>query len=61
MRSRAVIEQAKGILMAVRRINADEAFAELVRASQRSHIKLRDVSARIVADASGHPVDLEGI
>lgn len=61
MRSRAVIEQAKGILMAVRRIDGDEAFADLVRASQRSHVKLRDVAAKIVSDASGHAVELEGI
>jgi GAF domain-containing protein len=60
MRSRAVIEQAKGILMAIRRCSSDEAFDVLVRHSQQSHVKLREVAARIVIDASGHDVDLEG-
>lgn len=53
MKSRAVIEQAKGILMAAQRCDEDEAFALLVRASQRENIKLRDVARRIVADAAG--------
>jgi hypothetical protein len=46
--SRDVIGQAKGILMARRGISADEAFAELRRASQNLNIKLADL-ARIVA------------
>ena len=53
MRSRAVIEQAKGILMAARRCGADEAFDVLVRLSQQSHRKLRDVAAALVAEATG--------
>ena len=48
MESRAVIEQAKGILMAERRCTPDEAFAALVRASQDAHRKLRDVAALLV-------------
>lgn len=59
MRSRAIIEQAKGILMAIRRCSSQEAFDELVRLSQQSHVKLREVAARIVTDASGHVVDLD--
>ena len=56
MRSRATIEQAKGILMGAQRCSADEAFQVLVRASQRENRKLRDVAAEIVArtaDARG--------
>jgi GAF domain-containing protein len=49
--SRAVIDQAKGILMAANRITADEAFERLVRRSQRANVKLRDVATRIVTDA----------
>ena len=48
MRSRAVIEQAKGILIADRGCDADEAFELLRQASQRENAKLRDVAARIV-------------
>jgi len=52
MASRAVIEQAKGILMAQRRCSADEAFQILSRASQVSNRKLRDVAHDIVAGTS---------
>lgn len=48
MRTRAVIEQAKGILMSQRRCTADEAFALLAAASQRSNRKLRDIAQAIV-------------
>lgn len=48
MESRAVIEQAKGILMAQRRCNAEAAFQVLVRLSQDSHRKLRDVAQLLV-------------
>jgi GAF domain-containing protein len=51
MKSRAVIEQAKGILMAAQRCGSDEAFQILVRASQRENRKLRDIAAEIVARA----------
>ena len=49
MDSRAVIEQAKGVLMAQRHIDADEAFDVLREASQRYNRKLRDIAAGIVA------------
>lgn len=53
--SRAVIDQAKGMLMAIRRIDADDAFALLVEQSQRENTKLRDVAERFVARVvSGH-------
>ena len=51
MRSRAVIEQAKGILMAAEGIGEDEAFDILTRASQRENVKLRDIASRIVDSA----------
>jgi GAF domain-containing protein len=49
MQSRAVIEQAKGMLM-VRspNISADDAFELLRKASQRENVKLRDIAQRIV-------------
>lgn len=50
--SRAVIEQAKGILMALHRCDEDQAFGHLVSASQRSHKKLRDVARELVDQAS---------
>ncbi|WP_329046420.1 GAF and ANTAR domain-containing protein [Amycolatopsis sp. NBC_01488] len=46
--SRAVIDQAKGMLMAIRQIGADDAFALLVEQSQRENVKLREVAERFV-------------
>jgi GAF domain-containing protein len=48
MESRAVIEQAKGVLMAQRHVNAEEAFEILRAASQRYNRKLRDIASGIV-------------
>ncbi|RBY92590.1 GAF and ANTAR domain-containing protein [Blastococcus sp. TF02A-30] len=48
MQSRAVIEQAKGVLMAQRHVDADQAFEILREASQRYNRKLRDIAAGIV-------------
>jgi hypothetical protein len=48
MRARAVIEQAKGMLMSDQRISADEAFDQLSRLSQHENVKLRDVAQRLV-------------
>lgn len=53
MQSRALIEQAKGIVMATRRCSPDDAFTFLVKASQRRNVKLRDVAAAIVATSVG--------
>ena len=55
LRSRAVIDQAKGILMALHGCDADRAFELLREASQTSHRKLRDVAQEIVADISRPP------
>lgn len=49
MESRAVIEQAKGVLMAQRHIDAEQAFEVLREASQRYNRKLRDIAQGIVA------------
>jgi ANTAR domain-containing protein/GAF domain-containing protein len=49
MSNRAVIEQAKGIIMAERRCTADQAFATLTKLSQNSNRKVRDIAAAIVA------------
>lgn len=49
--SMPVIEQAKGIIMAQCGWSEDQAFDALRRASQRENIKVRDLAARIVADA----------
>lgn len=48
MESRAMIEQAKGIIMSQRRCGPDEAFAILSRASQDANRKLREVAADLV-------------
>jgi transcriptional regulator with GAF, ATPase, and Fis domain len=47
--SRAVIDQAKGVLMVVHSIDADTAFEVLVAQSQRENVKLRDLAVRLVA------------
>jgi AmiR/NasT family two-component response regulator len=53
MDSRAVIEQAKGVLMASRRdLTPDRAFDLLRQASQRENVKLRDIARRIVEGGS---------
>jgi GAF domain-containing protein len=46
--SRAVIDQAKGILMRDNRCSADEAFAMLTQASNRSNRKLREIAQALV-------------
>jgi len=48
MRSRAVIEQAKGVIMATSGRTADEAFDLLRMQSQQENRKLRDVAADII-------------
>ncbi len=48
MASRAVIEQAKGILMGQRGCDAEEAFSRLVKLSQDTNRKVRDVAQALV-------------
>jgi GAF domain-containing protein len=56
MASRAVIEQAKGVLIARQGGDEDTAFARLRERSQRSNIKLHEVARQIVAEAGGNGV-----
>ena len=51
----AIIDQAKGILMAQSGMTADEAFDLLRKGSQRENTKLRDIAQRIV-ERDGRPV-----
>lgn len=46
--SRAVIDQAKGVIMAVRRVDADHAFMLMVEQSQNQNIKVRDLAQQFV-------------
>ncbi|MEV1144875.1 GAF and ANTAR domain-containing protein [Micromonospora sp. NPDC049799] len=55
MASRAVIEQAKGIIMAERRCTPTEAFNILAKVSQDSNRKVRDVAQALVDRAAGTP------
>ena len=48
LESRKVIGQAIGILMERYAMNEDRAFAFLVRASQQSNVKLRDIAQELV-------------
>ncbi|HUQ56364.1 GAF and ANTAR domain-containing protein [Lentzea sp.] len=50
--SRAVIDQAKGVLMAVHACSADEAFSMLVQQSQNGNVKLRDVAKKLLEQAA---------
>lgn len=52
MQSRAVIEQAKGMIMFRDRCSADEAFERLVVLSSTRHRKLRDIATMMVRAAS---------
>jgi AmiR/NasT family two-component response regulator len=51
MQHRAVIEQAKGILIAGRGCSPEEAFTILRKLSQDTNRKLRDVAAALVDQA----------
>jgi len=50
MRTRSVIEQAKGVLMHALGCDADAAFAELRRRSQAANVRLAEIAARVVGD-----------
>jgi GAF domain-containing protein len=53
--SRAVIDQALGVIMATQRCPQDKAFALLRGVSQNSNVKIRDLAASIVSNVSGEP------
>jgi len=48
MLSRAVIEQAKGVLIERYKITQDQAFTLLTHSSQHTNVKLRDVAEELV-------------
>ena len=50
MESRAVIEQAKGVLMAIYDIDADAAFDLLKGRSQHTNTKLRVLAEQLMTD-----------
>ena len=53
METRAVIEQAKGILIAQQHCTPERAFELLTRLSQATHRKLRDCAADLVTSTAG--------
>ena len=53
MRSRAVIEQAKGVLMGTHRCSASRGFERLSQASQDHNVRVRDLCAALTAGAAG--------
>jgi AmiR/NasT family two-component response regulator len=55
MENRAVIEQAKGIIMGDRRCGPEEAFQILSKVSQDANRKLRDVAFALVEQAREKP------
>jgi GAF domain-containing protein len=60
MQSRAAIEQAKGILMGQRRCTAEDAFDLLIKISQDTNRKLRDVAQVLVDQATGRDGTSDG-
>jgi GAF domain-containing protein len=54
MRSRATIEQAKGIIMSTMRCGPDEAMQLLIRQSQDQNIKLRELASELVRKTQRH-------
>lgn len=54
MASRATIDHAIGVLMAVHRCSADEAMVRLREASRRKNMKLRDLASSLVRDVTGN-------
>ncbi|WP_158710955.1 ANTAR domain-containing protein [Streptomyces albus] len=55
LRSRAVIDQAIGIVQAERRCGPEDAFQLLVNLSQRTNMKLRDIAGALVRLAATAP------
>jgi putative methionine-R-sulfoxide reductase with GAF domain len=53
--SRAVIDQALGVIMGQKRCTQSEAFGILREASQQRNIKLRELAREVVTEVSGEP------
>jgi AmiR/NasT family two-component response regulator len=60
MEHRAVIEQAKGVIMGDRRCGPEEAFDILRHLSNASNRKLRDVAQTLVTEAQKRPSSKRG-
>jgi hypothetical protein len=64
MASRAVIEQAKGVLMLLTGCAEQVAFDLLTHISSHTHRKVRDIASELVRSATGHcplPDDVKSI
>jgi GAF domain-containing protein len=59
MASRAIIEQAKGVVMGDRRCSAEDAFGILVKLSQQSGRKLREVAQALIDQIETVPAPRE--
>ncbi|GAA1954986.1 ANTAR domain-containing protein [Amycolatopsis minnesotensis] len=57
--NRRVIEQAKGMIMAVRQCDAGTAFSSLIAASQHFNVKLRDLAVAAVEHVGQAPAEAE--
>ncbi|HLI56917.1 MAG TPA: GAF and ANTAR domain-containing protein [Actinomycetota bacterium] len=58
LRSRAMIDQAIGVVMEREHLSPEEAFTMLRNASQRVNVKVRDIAAEIVQSARRTELDL---
>ncbi len=61
LEARAVIEQAKGVLMLMYRISAPQAFRLLVWRSQETNVKLRTLASQLIADLALLPPPEPGV
>ncbi|UOX90334.1 ANTAR domain-containing protein [Amycolatopsis sp. FBCC-B4732] len=55
LQSRAALEEAKGIVIALRRCDPDEAWTTLRQASQKSNVKVRELAVALVEQLAGAP------
>ncbi|MFE9768843.1 ANTAR domain-containing protein [Streptomyces sp. NPDC005808] len=55
LKSRAVIDQAMGVIMGQQRCTPEKAFQVLRTASQHRNVKLRDLCAELIASITGQP------
>lgn len=56
MHARPVIDQARGMIMAIGRCTSEDAWDVLVAVSQHSNIKLHTVARQLVATTAGQPL-----
>ncbi len=59
LESRPVVDQARGVLIAVLRGDEDAAWQVLLEASQHANVPLRQVAEAVVASAAGEPLPSE--